>query len=99
MDLATGRERLSYSAKGDIISAMALRGDQTVLFAEADGGKRRVRFMSARYPQSVVLGEWAESDCRGCSPMPVEADPTGCFTVVNTDVAPGPGVRLVLLPE
>jgi hypothetical protein len=26
-------------------------------------------------------------------------DPTGCFTVVDTDLAPGPGTRLVLLPE
>ena len=26
-------------------------------------------------------------------------DPTGCFTVVDTDLAPGPGTRLVLLRE
>jgi hypothetical protein len=26
-------------------------------------------------------------------------DPTGCFTIVDTDLPPGPGTRLVLLPE
>jgi hypothetical protein len=54
--------------------------------------------MSVRYPQSVVLGEWDDPDYRGSSPMPVEADPTECFTVVNTE-GPSPGTRLVLLPE
>lgn len=98
-DLATGRDRLSYSSSFQLWSATALRSDQAVLFAELAGGTRRSRFMSASHPQSVVLGEWEDLDCRGCSPMPVLADPTGCFTVVNTDVAPGPGTRLVLLPE
>jgi hypothetical protein len=32
-----------------------------------------------------------------CGSYPV--DPTGCFTVVDTDLAPGPGTRLILLPE
>ena len=37
----------------------------------------------------------AYADPLGSYPM----DPTGCFTVVDTDLAPGPGTRLVLLPE
>jgi hypothetical protein len=81
-----------------VYSPTALRGDQAVLFAELDGATRRSRFMSVRYPQSVVLGEWDDPDYRGSSPMPVEADPTECFTVVNTE-GPSPGTRLVLLPE
>jgi hypothetical protein len=97
-DLATGFDRLSYSSYAQVYSPTALRGDQAVLFAELDGATRRSRFMSVSYPQSVVLGEWDDPDYRGLSPMPVEADPTGCFTVVNTEV-PSPGTRLVLLPK
>jgi hypothetical protein len=26
-------------------------------------------------------------------------DPTGCFTVFDTDLAPGPGTRLAILPQ
>jgi hypothetical protein len=98
-DLATGVDRFSYSSNQQIVSANALRGDQAVLFAETDGAKRGARFMSASYPQSTVLGVWEELDYRGASPMPVQPDPTGCFTVVNTDLSPGPGTRLVLLPD
>ena len=100
-DLATGLDRLSYSSNDQPSDVTVLRGDQALVFAEYeyDSGTVRARFMSASHPQSVVLGEWNDPSCRGCSPMRVQADPTGCFTVVNTDVAPGPGTRLVLLPE
>jgi len=98
-DLPTGRDRLTYASNADLAYPTVLRGDQAVLFAELDGDTRRVRFLSAKHPQSVLLGEWNDSTCRGCSPMPVQADPTACFTVVNTDKAGNPGTRLVLLPE
>ena len=99
-DIATGVDRLSFASKEEqVISVMPFRGDQAVFFGTTDGQKNWARFMSARFPQSVVLGEWEEGHNRSAEPMPVEADPTGCFTVVNTDVTPGPGTRLVLLPE
>lgn len=98
-DLATGVDRFTYSSNEQIIDATAVRNDQAVLFVETDGDSRRARFMSASYPQSVALGEWNDPDYRGSSTMPVQPDPTGCFTVVNTELPPGPGTRLVLLPE
>jgi hypothetical protein len=32
-------------------------------------------------------------------PGAYSVDPTGCFTIADTDLAPGPGTRLVLIPE
>ena len=98
-DFATLRDRLSYSSRNQVIYASPLRGDQALLFGEYDGSTMQARFMSVSHPQPVLLGAWNEAGCRGCSFLPLQADPTGCFTVVNTDVAPGPGTRLVLLPE
>ena len=99
-NLDTGLDRLSYtSSNGSIDNATALRGDQAVLFAEfADGDL--ARFMSVSHPQSVVLGQWDDSNgCEGCSGLRVEADPTGCFTVVNSGLPSNSGTRLVLLPD
>lgn len=99
-DLATGRDRLSYSAKAGFgLVAEVLRNDQAFVFDESEGETHRARFVSARHSNSVVLGEWKEPDCRGCSQLILQVDPTGCFTVVNTDDASPPGTRLVLLPE
>lgn len=99
-DIATLRDRLSYTSKNQIISAAVIREDQAILFADYDEATLRARFMSVRHPQAVLLGGWQESSCRGCSAMmPVQPDPTGCFTVLNTDSATSPGTRLVLLPE
>jgi hypothetical protein len=97
-DLATGRDRLSYSSSAQILSAAAFRGDQAVLFSE-DGVKRRAGFMSVSHPEPIVLGEWTEPSSRGVTRLPVYPDPTGCFTVINTDLPTGTGTRLVLLPE
>lgn len=98
-DLVTGRDRLSYSSNANLEPVAVLRNDQAFLFAEFAGETQRARFLSARHPQSVVLGEWNESGCRGCARLVVEADPTGCFTVVNTDQPSNPGTRLVVFPE
>ena len=98
-DLATGRDRLSYSSKANLEPVAVLRNDQAFLFAEFEGEKQRARFVSARHPHSVVLGEWHESGCRGCERQVLQADPTGCFTVVNTDQNSNSGTRLVLFPE
>jgi hypothetical protein len=99
-DLATGVDRLSYSFSGDPADAMAVRADQAVLFSEWVEDGKQVRFMSASHPQSVALGQWSDSNgCEGCIDSRLDADPTGCFTVVNSDLASASGTRLVLLPE
>ena len=98
-DFATLHDRLSYSSRNGLNDGSPLRGDQALLFSEYDGSTMRARFMSVSHPQPVLLGTWHEDGCRGCSSMPLQPDPTGCFTVVNTDGASGPGTRLVLLPE
>jgi hypothetical protein len=98
-DFATLRDRLSYSSRNQFIYLSPVRGDQALLFSEYDGSTTRARFMSVSHPQPVLLGTWKESDCRGCEFLPLLPDPTECFTVVNTDTAPGPGTRLVLLPQ
>ena len=61
--------------------------------------------MSADHRDSIVLGEWKESTLRSQYPSYAQpeglypVDPSGCFTIVDTDLAPGPGTRLVLLPR
>jgi hypothetical protein len=100
-DLATALDRLSYSFSSNsyLGNAMPLRGDQAVLFSEL-ADEERALFMSVKHPQSVLLGHWDDAwGCEGCTPMPVAADPTGCFTVVNNALASGYGTRLVLLPD
>jgi len=68
-------------------------------------GPSDLRYMSPSRPESLVLGEWSDTllDMRPgpyASPLgKYPVDPTGCFTIIDTDLAPGPGTRLVLLPE
>ncbi|MBN2574045.1 MAG: hypothetical protein JXP73_05715 [Deltaproteobacteria bacterium] len=105
-EVASGTDRLSFATGGDIWIATPLAGDQALLFVEhTAAGPSRLRFLSSAYPDSLVLGEWQESllarqypsyaGPQGLYPV----DPTGCFTIVDTDLAPGPGTRLVLLPK
>lgn len=99
-DLATGRARLSYSSNADLMDVAVLRNGQAFLVVELEGyTTQRVRFVSAKHPNSVVIGEWYQARCRGCWQPVVDADPSGCFTVVTTDAPDNPGSRLVLLPE
>jgi hypothetical protein len=77
-----------------------------LLFVNAPAsGARQLRYFSASAADSVVLGEftetWLDMDLGGyVTPLGgYPMDSTGCFTVVDTDLAPGPGTRLVLLPN
>ncbi len=53
----------------------------------------------------MVLAEWSTTFLsmrpqRYATPLEeYPVDPTGCFTIVDTDLGPTPGTRLVLLPE
>ena len=73
--------------------------------AVPSSGAEQLRYLSGIIPDSAVLGEWMETllnmtpGVYGDPPGRYPVDPTGCFTVVDTDLAPGPGTRLVLLPE
>jgi hypothetical protein len=53
----------------------------------------------------MMLGEWMTTQFRpdvSYSETPFDlypVDPTGCFAVFDTDLAPGPGTRLAILPQ
>jgi hypothetical protein len=55
----------------------------------------------------VVLGEWQATefqpdwlaDHNGTALDIYPVDPTGCFTVFDTDQTPGSGTRLAILPQ
>jgi hypothetical protein len=98
-DLASLRDRLSYTSNNQIIDESLLRGDRAILFSEYDGKTLQAKFMSMSHPKPVLLGAWEQESCRSCSSLRLQSDPTECFAVLNTDNAPGPGTRLVLLPE
>jgi hypothetical protein len=71
----------------------------------------QLRFLSAQYPGSLLLGEWTDGGGWPDTGLPTERsalstprttypiDPTGCFTLVSTDLPPGPGTRLIVIPE
>ncbi|MBN2573984.1 MAG: PD40 domain-containing protein [Deltaproteobacteria bacterium] len=103
--LGAGTE-YSFVTDGSVTAPTFAPDGRGLLFASTQvGGARQLRYISASLPGSVVLGEWTETlldmypgfygDPPGRYPM----DPTGCFAVVDTDLPPGPGTRLVLLPE
>jgi hypothetical protein len=107
--LAVGPMRVVYSfgTDGSLAAPNFTPDARGLLFVSASSsGAQQLRYFSTSAPRSVVLGEWTETlldthpgyyldDPLGSYPM----DPTGCFTIVDTDLAPGPGTRLVLLPE
>jgi hypothetical protein len=103
--LDSGRDVLSFESEGMLSGVASLPGPSRLVFVEAmPDGSRRLRFISTAWPDSTVLGEWTASsllsvvgpltDPHGSYPV----DPTGCFTILDTDLDPSPGVSLVLLP-
>jgi hypothetical protein len=104
-DLSTGQDRLAYTSSGSLDRATPLANDDALLFAENVNKDWRLIFISEAQPMPLVLGEWKSSSLamvRSTTTAPAgtyPVDPTGCFTIVDTDLAPGPGTRLVLLPK
>lgn len=105
-ELDSGRDRLSLNSNGGFWSVTPVRGDQALLVPEhMPAGVTYLRYLSPSYPGSIQIAEWMDSqltmqDSPYAEPgrfYPV--DPTGCFIIVDTDLPPGPGTRLVLLPE
>lgn len=103
VDLETGTDVFAYDSDGEIWTIGFLPSDDGLVFTEwRSPGPSRLRYASAE--RSLVLGEWqstqftidSSSDPR-LNTYPV--DPTGCFTVFDTDLAPRPGTRLAILPQ
>jgi dipeptidyl aminopeptidase/acylaminoacyl peptidase len=100
------REVFSFASDGSLAAPDFTPDARGLLFVNTlASGVRQLRYFSAAHADSVVLGEWqaalldtnpgGSADPLGRYPM----DPTGCFTIVDTDLPPGPGTRFVLLPE
>ncbi len=106
VDLASGTDVYSYASDGAIGAIGFPANDNGLLIIEyRSPDPTRLRYVSAN--QSVVLGEWQTSQLLpvpyssyyGTLPFIYPVDPTGCFTVFDTDLAPGPGTRLAILPQ
>jgi hypothetical protein len=103
--LSSGADLFSYDAVRWLENPTFLADGNGILFVErTPTDLRRLRFLSATHPDTVVLGEWLIPNLKmvgipfGPLYFSYPIDPTGCFTIVDTDQAPGPGTRLVLLP-
>jgi hypothetical protein len=106
VDLASGTDVFSYASPGAIGAIGFPPNDNGLLIIEYRSPEAgQLRYVSAN--QSVVLGEWQtsqllpvlHSNYYGTLPYIYPIDPTGCFTVFDTDLAPGPGTRLAILPQ
>jgi len=106
VDLASGTDVYSYASPGAIGAVGFPPNDGGLLIIEYRSPETdQLRYVSAN--QSVVLGEWQtsqllpvlHSNYYGTLPYIYPIDPTGCFTVFDTDLAPGPGTRLAILPQ
>jgi hypothetical protein len=104
--LGSAKVVFSFVTDGSLAAPNFTPDARGLLFVNTPAsGARQLRYFSASAADSVVLGEFTETGLDmdpggyvtwlGSYPM----DPTGCFTVVDTDLGPGPGTRLVLLPE
>jgi hypothetical protein len=106
--LGTGTDVAALDAPSYIGAPNFAPDGKGLLFVIAQpNGPSELRYISGSAPDSILLGTWTSSLLSTSSPAgdytppfglyPI--DPTGCFTLVDTDLAPGPGTRLVLLPE
>jgi hypothetical protein len=104
--LDTGRELWSYASDGNIGTVSFVPDGRGVVFLSSSAsGSQQLRFISPTSLDSVLLAEWTSSILE-TQPGPVfqpygayPLDPTGCFTIADTNLSPGPGTRLLLLPQ
>jgi len=106
VDLATATDVFAYDSNGAIGGVGFPPNDKGLVIIEYQSqDPAQLRYVSAN--QSVVLGEWLtsqllpvpHSDYYGTLPFIYPIDPTGCFTILDTDLAPGPGTVLAILPQ
>jgi len=107
--LGTGTDVAAIDASGYISAPhFATDGKGLVFVIPPPRGPHELRYISGAAPDSILLATWT-STLLSTSSSPASdyappfglypIDPTGCFIVVDTDLSPGPGTRLVLLPE
>ncbi len=103
-DSESGTAVFTYDSDGNVNTVGFPPDGRGLVFVESPTpGSHRLRYGSA--DKSVVLGEWQSSvfgwdslsDAPPLHTYPI--DPTGCFTVFDTDLAPSPGTRLAILPQ
>ena len=106
VDLESGPDIFAYDSDGAIGTVGFPPNHSGLVFVESRfPAADRLRYSSA--DQSVVLGEWQTTqfqpdslaDHNGTVLDIYPVDPTGCFTVFDTDQTPGPGTRLAILPQ
>lgn len=103
----SGRDVASFASDKSVGGANFLPDGQALLFVNYPAaGPVELRRMGD--DGTTVLATWSstllamDGGKSGLYSQPYGSypvDPTGCFTVVDTDLAPGPGTRLVLLKE
>ncbi len=106
VDLESGTDIFAYDSDGAIGTVGFPPNRRGLVFVESRfPALNRLRYSSA--DQSVVLGEWQATefqpdwlaDHNGTALDIYPVDPTGCFTVFDTDQTPGSGTRLAILPQ
>ena len=103
VDLEYGTDVFAYDSDGGVETVGFPPSGRDLVFTEyGPPGRTQLRYASA--DQSGVLGEWMTTQFQpdvSYFAMSLEVhpvDPTGCFTVFDTDLTPGPGTRLAILP-
>jgi hypothetical protein len=109
--LERGADVVSFSSSQIIHDVQFLPDGRGLLFVEKDQpasgvSSSRLRYISSAHLEPVVLAQWnatlLSATVSGRFDYPTGSypvDPTGCFTIADVDGAPGPGTRLILLPE
>lgn len=106
VDLVSGADVYAYDLDGSIGTIGFQPNASGVVFVESrTSNPTQLRYLSA--DQSILLGEWQTtqfqygslSDYYGTPLYTYPVDPTGCFTVFDTDLPPRPGTGLAILPQ
>ena len=104
VDLESGTDVFACDSDGDVWAIGFPPSGRGLVFAESRSpGPSRLRYASA--DGFLVLGEWQSthfvpdplSNTPPLTTYPL--DPTGCFTVFDTNLTPGPGTWLAALPQ
>jgi hypothetical protein len=103
---STGAVQFKVETASTANSVTFVPGDRGLLYVSRDASTVpwRLRHLSFAKGTVTLIGEWNSSpQMTSSSPMGIETDyypvdPSGCFTVVDSDLEPA-GTRMVLLPD
>lgn len=110
LSLDSGADVISFRSDTLLRDVQFLPDGRGLLFTETrqleSTSSGTLRFISSAHPDAVVLAQWNTTLLSSSGPGPhtyptgsYPVDPTGCFTIADVDGSPGPGTRLILLPE